>query len=155
MKPGCEVGRFPERRYEVINVRNRKGFTLIELMVVMFILGLLAALVAPRMLGRMGESKAKAAKAQVELFGAALDTFHLDVGRYPTTQEGLQALRSQPTSVETWKGPYIPKEVPADPWGHPYQYLSPGTHGDYDLFSLGADNVEGGDGENQDVVSWK
>ncbi len=139
----------------MINVRDRRGFTLIELMVVMFILALLAALVAPKMLGRMGESKSKAAKAQIELLGTALDSFHLDTGRYPTTQEGLQALRDKPAGVDAWKGPYLPKEVPLDPWGKPYQYVSPGSHGDYDLFSFGADNAEGGDGENQDVVSWK
>lgn len=134
---------------------NQKGFTLIELMVVMFILALLAALVAPKMLGRMGESKTKAAKTQIELLGTALDSFHLDVGRYPTTQEGLQALREKPAGVDTWKGPYLPKDVPQDPWARPYQYVSPGNHGDYDLFSFGADNAEGGEGENQDVQSWK
>ena len=139
----------------MIKVSNKRGFTLIELMVVLFILGLLAALVAPKMLGRMGESKVKAAKAQIELLGTALDSFHLDIGRYPTTQEGLQALRTAPAGVDAWKGPYLPKDVPNDPWGRPYQYVCPGNHGDYDLFSLGADNAEGGEGENQDSESWK
>jgi general secretion pathway protein G len=136
-------------------LNNQKGLTLIELMVVIVILGLLAALVAPKMFGRLGESKQKAAKAQIELFGTALDSFRLDAGRYPTTSEGLQALRVKPAGVENWKGPYLPKEIPLDPWGHPYRYRSPGEHGDYDLYSLGADNAEGGEGENQDIVSWK
>ncbi|MBI5212967.1 MAG: type II secretion system major pseudopilin GspG [Nitrospirae bacterium] len=136
-------------------LNDEKGLTLIELMVVIVILGLLAALVAPKMFGRLGESKQKAAKAQIELFGTALDSFRLDAGKYPATSEGLQALRVKPSGVENWKGPYLPKEVPNDPWGHPYHYSSPGEHGDYDLYSFGADNTAGGDGENQDVVSWK
>ena len=135
---------------------NQKGFTLIELMVVMIILGLLAALVAPRMFGRVGEAKQKAAYAQIELFGTALDSFRLDVGRYPTTAEGLEALIVKPPGVETWNGPYLKKsEIPLDPWGNPYHYESPGKHGDYDLYSLGADNAEGGEGENKDIVSWE
>jgi general secretion pathway protein G len=135
---------------------RQKGFTLIELIVVMIILGLLAALVAPRMFGRVGEAKQKAAKAQIELFGTALDSFRLDVGRYPTTSEGLEALIKPPPGAEGWNGPYLKKEeIPLDPWKHPYQYRSPGEHGDYDLFSYGADNAEGGEGEDADIVSWK
>ncbi|GAB4534595.1 MAG: type II secretion system major pseudopilin GspG [Thermodesulfovibrionia bacterium] len=135
---------------------RQKGFTLIELIVVMIILGLLAALVAPRMFGRVGEAKQKAARAQIELFGTALDSFRLDVGRYPTTSEGLESLITPPSGVEGWNGPYLKKtEIPLDPWGHPYQYRSPGEHGDYDLFSYGADNAEGGEKENADIVSWK
>lgn len=135
--------------------RDEKGFTLIELMVVIVILGLLAALVAPKMFGRIGESKQKAAKAQIELFGTAIDSFRLDVGKYPATSEGLQALRAKPSGLENWNGPYLPKEIPLDPWGHAYNYRSPGEHGDYDLYSFGADNAAGGEGENQDIVSWK
>jgi len=136
--------------------KGERGFTLIELVVVMIILGLLAALVAPRMFGRVGEAKQKAAHAQIELFGTALDSFRLDIGRYPTTSEGLEALITPPSGVEGWNGPYLKKtEIPLDPWGHPYQYRSPGEHGDYDLFSYGADNAEGGDKENADIVSWK
>lgn len=132
------------------------GFTLIELMVVMIILGLLAALVVPRMFGRIGQAKQKAAYAQIELFGTALDSFRLDVGRYPTTEEGLQALIERPAGVDTWNGPYLKKtEIPLDPWNNPYHYESPGKHGDYDLYSLGADNAEGGEGENADIVSWR
>ena len=135
--------------------RDEKGLTLIELMVVIVILGLLAALVAPKMFGRIGESKQKAAKAQIELFGTALDSFRLDVGKYPATSEGLQALRVKPSGLENWNGPYLPKEIPLDPWGRAYNYRSPGEHGDYDLYSFGADNAAGGEGENQDIVRWK
>ncbi|MEW6740392.1 MAG: type II secretion system major pseudopilin GspG [Nitrospirota bacterium] len=135
--------------------KNDMGFTLIELMVVIVILGLLAALVAPKMFGKVGQAKQKAAKAQIELFGTALDAFRLDVGRYPTTSEGLQALRTRPTGVEKWNGPYLPKEVPPDPWGYQYNYVSPGSQGEYDLYSLGADNAEGGEVEKMDIVSWK
>lgn len=135
--------------------RDEKGLTLIELMVVIVILGLLAALVAPKMFGRIGESKQKAAKAQIELFGTALDSFRLDVGKYPATSEGLQALRVKPSGLENWNGPYLPKEIPLDPWGNAYNYRSPGEHGDYDLYSFSADKASGGEGENQDIVSWK
>jgi general secretion pathway protein G len=137
-------------------LRSRHGFTLIELMVVMIILGLLAALVVPRMFGRIGEARKKAANAQIELFGTALDSFYLDVGRYPTTAEGLEALLTQVSDADGWNGPYLKKtEIPADPWNNPYHYESPGKHGDYDLYSYGADNAEGGEGDNEDIVSWK
>jgi len=133
-----------------------RGFTLIELMVVMIILGLLAALVVPRMFTRIGEARQKAAHAQIELLGTALDSFYLDVGRYPTTSEGLEVLIIQASGVDGWNGPYLKKnEIPDDPWNHPYHYESPGKHGDYDLFSYGADNAEGGDGDNEDITSWK
>lgn len=135
--------------------RRDRGFTLIEMLIVMVILGLLAALVGPRMFGKVGKSKQKAAKAQISLFETALDTYRLDTSRYPTTDQGLQALRVKPTGVERWDGPYLPKDVPLDPWGHPYQYRSPGEHGDCDIISLGADGADGGEGEDWDVVSWK
>ncbi len=135
--------------------QRQRGFTLFEILVVITILGLLAALVGPRLFGKVSMAKLKAAKAQIELFGTALDTFRLDVGRYPTMEEGLKALREKPSGAEAWQGPYLPKEIPVDPWGKPYIYKCPGEHGDYDLFSYGLDGTEGGEGENQDVVSWK
>ncbi len=135
--------------------RKQHGFTLIELLIVMVILGLLAALVGPKMFGKVGKSKQKAAQAQISMFGTALDTYRLDVGKYPTSDMGLQALRVAPDDAKKWDGPYLPKEVPLDPWGNEYQYVSPGEHGDYDLISLGADGSSGGEGEDTDIVSWK
>ncbi|MGB7576152.1 MAG: type II secretion system major pseudopilin GspG [Thermodesulfobacteriota bacterium] len=135
--------------------QRERGFTLFELLVVITILGLLAALVAPKFFGKVSEAKQKTAKAQIEMFGTALDTFRLDVGRYPTMEEGLKALREKPSGAEGWQGPYLPKEIPVDPWRRPYVYKCPGEHGDYDLISYGLDGVEGGEGENQDIVNWK
>lgn len=134
--------------------QGEAGFTLIELLIVVIILGILAGLVGPRLFGRVGQSKQAAARVQIELLGTALDQFKLDVGRYPTTQEGLQALQQNPGNVTGWEGPYLKKDVPRDPWGHAYQYRSPGEHGEYDLASLGADGAPGGEGEAADVTSW-
>ena len=136
-------------------MRNNKGFTLIELLVVMIIIGLLAALVGPRFIRQEEKAKVKAAKAQIELLSTALDPFRLDVGRYPTSQEGLEALRTQPGGLERWDGPYLKKEVPTDPWGKPYVYKSPGEHGPFDILSYGADGTAGGDGDNRDITSWE
>ena len=134
---------------------GKRGFTLIELMVVLLILGLLAALVAPKVLNRLGQSKQKIAKTQIEMLSSALDQFKLDVGRYPTTEEGLKALIENP-GVQGWNGPYLKKKkIPKDPWGRPYIYKCPGEHGEFDLYSLGADGKEGGTGENADVTSWE
>jgi len=135
--------------------RRDKGFTLIELLIVMVILGLLAALVGPRMFGKVGKSKQRAAKAQISLFETTLDTYRLDVGKYPNTDQGLEALRVKPDGEEKWDGPYISKEVPLDPWGNPYVYESPSDHGDYSIISLGADGNPGGEGEDTDIVNWK
>ena len=136
-------------------VRKQQGFTLIELLIVMVILGLLAALVGPRMFGKVGKSRQKAANSQISLFETALDIYRLDIGKYPTTEQGLQALRVKPDDVEKWDGPYLPKDVPLDPWGNRYVYESPGEHGDCDIISLGADGDPGGEGEDTDIVSWK
>ncbi len=133
---------------------DERGFTLIEILVVMVILGLLVALVGPKLFGHIGKSKLKAAQAQIELFGTALDSLRLEVGRYPTTAEGIKALREDP-GLDRWDGPYLKKELPLDPWNNPYVYTSPGDHGEYDLVSYGADNSPGGEGEDRDVVSWK
>jgi general secretion pathway protein G len=135
--------------------RRERGFTLVEILVVIIIIGLLAALVGPKLFGKVSVAKQKATKAQIELFGTALDALRLDVGRYPTTEEGMKALREKPSGMDGWKGPYLPKEIPVDPWARPYLYKCPGDHGDYDLISYGLDGTEGGEGENQDIVSWK
>jgi general secretion pathway protein G len=135
--------------------RKQNGFTLIELLVVIIILGLLSALVAPKFFGKVDKAKLKTAKTQIELFGSALDEFRLDTGRYPTTTEGLEALRTKPGSLANWEGPYLPKQIPMDPWGRPYLYTSPGQHGPYDLVSYGADGASGGDNNDQDIVSWQ
>jgi general secretion pathway protein G len=141
-------------RREKINLNNRKGFTLIELLVVMVILGMLAALVGPQIFGKVGKGKQSAARTQIEMLGQALDSYRLDVGRYPSTSEGLNALITNP-GAQGWDGPYLKKGVPNDPWQKPYQYQSPGSHGDYDLLSLGGDGAAGGEGENKDVNSWE
>jgi general secretion pathway protein G len=133
--------------------RSEKGFSLIELIVVLVILGLLAAIVAPKVVGKLGESKSKIAKIQIAEFESTLEAFMFDLGRYPTTAEGLESLIHNPTSTDAWAGPYLKKNlVPLDPWGKPYVYRCPGQHGDVDLFSLGPDGTEGND---DDVCNWK
>lgn len=136
------------------------GFTLIEVLVVIIVLGLLAGLVAPRIIGRVSEAKSATARAQIELFSVALDNYRLDNGQYPTTEQGLAALESKPTAdplPPNWRGPYLRKAVPPDPWKRPYVYRSPGGENalGYDLLTLGRDGVPGGDGEDADVTSWK
>ncbi len=135
---------------------NRQaGFTLIELLVVMVILGLLAALVVPNYVRQGEKARIKAARVQIENLGAALDTFRLDIGRYPTSQEGLDALRERPSGTDRWDGPYLKKEIPKDPWGNLYLYRSPGEKEPYELFSYGADGVAGGAGDGTDIKSWE
>ena len=133
---------------------RRQGFTLIELLIVMVIISLLAALVGPKFFGQEKKAKQRAAKGQIALFETALDTFRLDVGRYPTTEEGLEALRVNPETSEKWDGPYLQKAVPPDPWGHPYVHESPSEHGDHALLSYGADGEPGGEDDNTDIVNW-
>jgi len=134
--------------------QDKKGFTLIELLVVLIIIGLLAALVGPRIFPKLGKGKQAAAKAQIELLGQGLDQMRLDIGRYPTTQEGLNSLVTNP-GIDNWDGPYLKKGIPNDPWNRPYGYQSPGTHGEYDLFTHGRDGSPGGEGEDKDVTSWE
>jgi len=131
-----------------------RGFTLLELLVTLVIVGLLAGIVGPNVFKQMGKSEVKAARAQMDGLQKALDQYRLDVGRYPSTEQGLAALWSKPGNEPRWAGPYLSKAVPQDPWGRDYLYRSPGEHGEYDLATLGKDGREGGDGENQDVASW-
>jgi len=135
---------------------NQRGVTLIEMLVVVTIIALFAALVAPRLMNKADVAKTTAARSQIEMFMTALGSYKLDTSTYPTTEEGLNALRVKPENVPNWSGPYIPKEVPNDPWGRAYLYKFPGEHGDEpDIISYGADGVPGGDGVNSDVLSWK
>lgn len=131
--------------------RKNRGFTLIELLVVMAILTLLAGLVGPKVFDSLGKSKTKTAALQISEIEKSLEVYKLDVGRFPTTEEGLEALTTKPASVSGWTGPYMKGGVPMDPWGKPYKYTSPGTNGGIDIVSLGADAAAGGDGENADV----
>ena len=134
---------------------SARGLSLIEIMVVMSIIGLLMALVAPRFMGARAKAERGSARAQIEMLGTALDTFRLDVGRYPSTQEGLAALNQRPFGADRWDGPYLKKAVPLDPWGHAYNYRSPGDAGrPYDLFSYGSDGGPGGEGDGKDITSW-
>lgn len=135
------------------NPRGR-GFTLLELLVVMVIIGVLAGFVAPRYFAQIGKSQAKAARAQIVALEQALDQFRIDTGRYPTTEEGLAALMEAPGGVTDWGGPYMKKAVPSDPWGRPFVYQNPGTHGEIDLLSYGKDGRAGGSGEDADITNW-
>ena len=135
--------------------RHQRGFTLVEILVVITIIGLIMALVGPRVINYLSESKSKAAKIQIESLGSALDLYYLDAGRYPTTAEGLRALVERVGSTQLWNGPYLKgNAVPNDPWGRPYVYRSPGQYGGYDILSYGADGQEGGTGAAADITSW-
>ena len=136
--------------------KTQHGFSLVELLVVLTILALLGAVVGPQVMKYLGSAKGDTAKLQVEDFGAALDLYYLDNGAYPDSQQGLNALVEAPDGADKWKGPYLKKKmIPKDPWGNDYHYESPGQHGPYDLYSLGADNSSGGEGEAADIVSWE
>lgn len=133
---------------------RRTGFTLLELLVVIVIIGLLAAYVGPKYFAQLGKSEVTVAKAQMESFEKSLDTYRLDVGRYPTTEEGIAALMTAPPNVAAkWNGPYLKKAVPPDPWGNPYQYRSPGAKSEYEIISTGKDGQPGGTGDNADIVT--
>lgn len=139
--------------------KREEGFTLLEILVVVAIIGVLASFVAPAVMSRIGDARQVAARSQLEMIATALETYRLDVGRYPTTAQGLEALWKKPTLPpvpDNWRGPYLTKPVPADPWGNPYQYRFPGEKnpGGYDLASLGADGRAGGEAENADLHNW-
>lgn len=135
---------------------TQAGFSLIELLVVLTIIALLGAIVGPQLIGNLGGAKSDTTKLQIEDFGAALDMFYLDSGRYPTTDEGLRALVGAPADLGTWDGPYLKKNtIPQDAWGNDFRYEAPGKNGPYDLYSYGADNAAGGSDESRDLVSWE
>jgi general secretion pathway protein G len=136
--------------------KSIRGFTLIELLVVLVILGLLAGLVGPRVIKHLGDSKTKTAILQIEELSGALDVYRLEVGRYPSSEQGLMALIEKPADGDQWNGPYLRKKtIRKDPWGYDYHYKSPGENGAFDLYSLGADNSIGGEGEDRDVLGWE
>jgi general secretion pathway protein G len=140
---------------QVANRRRPNGFTLVELLVVLAILGLLVALAAPRVIKYLSSAKTDTARIQIEKLGGVLDLYRLERGRYPSEQEGLVSLVERPPQLDAWNGPYLKnRDALTDPWGRPYGYRSPGEHGEYDLYTLGADGKEGGDGEDQDITSW-
>jgi len=140
---------------KITGIENTKGFTLLEMLVVIVMISLLASLVAPKLFHKLGNSKVKTAKIQISLIETAADAFRLDIGRYPSGQEGLQVLWSDPGNLKTWDGPYLPKPLRADPWGTPYIYTSPGKNDrPYDIMSLGGDGSEGGVDENSDISVW-
>lgn len=132
-----------------------RGFTLTELLVVLVIIGLLAALVGPVLYQRINPAKESVARAQIENFMSALDSYYLDIGKFPTQQQGLVALRTRQEAESKWNGPYLKKDIPADPWGNPFIYHTPGRNGGYEIISYGADGKEGGEGDNADINSWE
>jgi len=135
--------------------KHQWGFTLTELLVVLVIVGLLAALVGPTLYQRINPAKQSVARAQIENFMTALDSYFLDNGSFPASQQGLNVLRARPEGAAKWNGPYLKKEIPADPWGNPYVYRTPGRNGGYEIISYGADGKEGGEAEHADINSWE
>lgn len=134
---------------------QRQGFTLLELLVVLVVLGLLVSIVGPKYFSQLGKSEAKAAQAQIASLAKALDLYRLELGHYPSTEQGLAALHTTPANEPKWQGPYLQKPPPPDPWGRPYVYKAPGDHGDYDLSSLGKDGNPGGNGDDADITNWQ
>ncbi len=148
-KPGVNASRLAAQK------SVQYGFTLLELLVVMVIIGLLAGYVGPKYFAQIGKSETKTARAQIDALGKALDQYRLDTGHYPNTEQGLAALNSPPSDEPKWQGPYLQKAVPNDPWGRPYLYKYPGEYGEYDIWSLGKDGQVGGNDESADVVNWQ
>src|SRR5262245_38072926 len=159
-RPGS-IGRFmrcsQSFRRVAASVRpwRTRGFTLLELLVVMVIIGLLAGYVAPRYFSQVGKSEVKVARAQIDALETAVETYRFDVGRYPTTEQGLEALMKAPSGVPKWQGPYLKKALPPDPWGNAYLYKQPGEHGDFDISSWGRDGRPGGTAEDADLGNWQ
>jgi general secretion pathway protein G len=144
-------------RSDLARLRSRlgvAGFSLLELLVVMVIIGLLVSYVGPRYFSQIGKSEIKAVRAQIDGFEKALEQYRIDTGRFPNSEQGLSALFTKPNNEPKWSGPYLKKAPPPDPWGNPYQYKSPGEHGEFDLFSFGKDGRVGGSGEDADITNW-
>ncbi|UTF59830.1 type II secretion system major pseudopilin GspG [Gilvimarinus sp. DA14] len=139
-----------------MNNRNQRGFTLVELLVVLAIIGLLAGLVGPRVLNQLGGAKSKTAKVQIRDFESALEIYSLDTGHFPTSEQGLEALVTNPGNVTGWNGPYLKRnDLPQDPWNNNYHYRFPGEKAEFDIYSFGADGKAGGEGDNKDIGNWQ
>ncbi len=155
LSPTAELFSCPSTPRRRIFAKSSQGFTLLELLVVLVIIGLLVGYVGPRYFAQIGKSKVKVARLQINQLGKALDDYRIDTGHYPTTEQGLAALNAAPPGEDKWQGPYLRHPVPLDPWGHPYVYRQPGQHGSYDLYSLGRDGQPGGTGEDADIGNWQ